>query len=419
MPHTDGKKYVPSETALPFKISFQNTTEQSLHQIRLVTAIDEQLDPYTLRLTDMKIGDINIHVPENRSSFTSDFDFTGSLGFILRVSAGIDAENHVLTWLIQAIDPNTGEVSTQNLHRLLKVDGNNKGFVGYTIQSIETAKSNEEIVTQARIYLNNTPSVDSQISTYMLDNQRPITTLQVVSQQSITANQVHYKVQWVAQDDVSGVKHVTLYVAENGSDFKIWQKQLTQAEGEHLFVGQAGIRYEFLAVATDVAGNQEVAKATNAIIPDDGSRQQLLTEIGSNESLQQSTQVHQAVQDRSYLNNSIFVEVQKGLAGQIDTNQSTDLNSILSPFTLNAFASGFNASQGDVGALAMVELPDHRILVSAGQYRNQLFIYGEDGGTQQKPLYIFDQPIMDMAVDSKGQLWVLTGQELWLLDYST
>ncbi|WP_198080418.1 CARDB domain-containing protein, partial [Acinetobacter calcoaceticus] len=419
MPHTDGKSYVPSETALPFKLNFQNTTEQSLHEIRLVTAIDEQLDPYSLRLTDMKIGDINIHVPENRSSFSSDFDFTGSLGFILRVSAGVDTESHIVTWLIQAIDPNTGEVSTQNLHRLLKLSENNKGFVGYTIQSAETAKSNEEIITQARIYLNNTPPVDSQSSTYILDNQRPVTTVQVVSEQSTVENQVHYKVKWSAQDDVSGIKHVTLYVAENGRDFKIWQKQLTQANGELLFVGQTDTQYEFLAVATDVAGNQEIAKVSNAVIPDDGSRQQLLTQIGSNEALQQTAQIPQATQDRSYLNNTIFAETQKGLVGQTDKNQNTDLNSVLSPFTLNAFASGFNASQGEVGALAMVELPDHRILVSAGQYRNQLFIYGEHGGTQQKPLYTFEQPILDMALDSKGQLWVLTGQELWLLDYST
>src|SRR5690606_12059564 len=96
MPHTDGKSYVPAETALPYKISFQNSSEAALNQIRLVSQIDEQLDPYSVRLTDIKIGDINIHVPENRSSFTSDFDFTGSLGFILRVSAGVDAENKVL-----------------------------------------------------------------------------------------------------------------------------------------------------------------------------------------------------------------------------------------------------------------------------------------------------------------------------------
>ncbi|MDN5416349.1 MAG: putative Ig domain-containing protein, partial [Acinetobacter sp.] len=411
--------YVPAETALPYKISFQNISETSLNQIRLVTHIDEQLDPYTIQLNDIKVGDINIHVPENRSSFTSDFDFSGSLGFILRVSAGVDAESRVLTWLIQAIDPATGEVSKQNIHSLLKLDGNNKGSVGYTVQSLETALSGEEIVTQARIHLNGTPPVDSQVYRYVLDNQRPVTNLSVTSQQSADTAQVHYKVNWDAQDDISGIRYVTLYVAENGGDFKIWKKQITQAQGEALFVGQSGKSYEFLAVATDIAGNQETAKVSNAVIPDDGTRQQVLAEIGSNESVKQTSQIPKAAQDRSYLDNPLFIVAQKGFAGQTDKYQETDLNSVLSPFTLTAFASGFNPSQGNVGALAMIELPDHHILVSAGQYRNQLYIYDSKGGTSQKPLFSFDQPIMDMAVDSKGQLWVLTGAELWLLDYST
>ncbi|KAF5293332.1 hypothetical protein FQR65_LT20082 [Abscondita terminalis] len=325
MPHTDGKSYVPAETALPYKISFQNTSEASLNQIRLVTQIDEQLDPYTVQLTDIKVGDINIRVPDNRSSFTSDFDFSGSLGFILRVSAGVDAESRILTWLIQAIDPATGEISKQNIHSLLKLDGNNKGFVGYTVQSLETVASGEEIVTQARIHLNGTPPVDSQLYRYVLDNKRPVTNLSVTSQQSTDTAQVHYKVNWNAQDDLSGNTATDInMLLENRCDFQnLWKKQITQAQGEALFVGQV---------------------------------------------VKQTAQIPQAMQDRNYLDNPLFIEAKKGFAGQIDKYQKTDLNSILSPFTLTAFASGFNTSQGDIGALAMIELPDFRILVE--QVRN-------------------------------------------------
>ena len=88
---------------------------------------------------------------------------------------------------------------------------------------METSASGEEIVTQARIYLNDTPPVDSQVYSYVLDNHRPVTVLNVTSQQSQNADQVHYKVNWSAQDDLSGIRFVTLYVAENGGDFKIWK----------------------------------------------------------------------------------------------------------------------------------------------------------------------------------------------------
>jgi len=51
---------------------------------------------------------INLQVPAELASFQGDFDFSASKGFILRVSAGVDAFSHVVTWLLQAIDPDTG-----------------------------------------------------------------------------------------------------------------------------------------------------------------------------------------------------------------------------------------------------------------------------------------------------------------------
>ena len=53
-------------------------------------------------------GDINVQVAAELASFQGDFDFSASKGFILRVSAGVDASSHVVTWLLQAIDPDTG-----------------------------------------------------------------------------------------------------------------------------------------------------------------------------------------------------------------------------------------------------------------------------------------------------------------------
>src|SRR3546814_16861336 len=67
-----------------------------------------------------------------------------------------------------------------------------------------------------------------------------------------------YRVDWRVEDDNggSGMRHVTLYVAEDGGDFRIWQRQLTHAEGSLIFAGEPGKSYEFLALATDVPGNR-------------------------------------------------------------------------------------------------------------------------------------------------------------------
>jgi hypothetical protein len=64
----------------------------------------------------------------------------------------------------------------------------------------------------------------------------------------------------------------------------------------------------------------------------------------------------------------------------------------------------------------MVELADQRILASAGTLRNEVFAYDKDGGHTTTPLFTLDAPVMDMAVDRFGQLWVMTGAELLQVD---
>ena len=114
--------------------------------------------------------------------------------------------------------------------------------------------------------------------------------------------------------------------------------------------------------------------------------------------------------------NALFNEAKAQLPGQLSATQKGDLGAVLAPFTLRSFGSGYNASAADIGALAMVELADHSILASAGNLRNEVFHYGQDGGRSTTPLFTLDSPVLDMAVDSLGQLWVMTGAELLQLD---
>ena len=64
----------------------------------------------------------------------------------------------------------------------------------------------------------------------------------------------------------------------------------------------------------------------------------------------------------------------------------------------------------------MVQLADGSVLASAGELRNEVFRFGKDGGRSTTPLFELDSPVLDMAVDALGQLWVMTGGELLLVD---
>src|SRR5262249_36955848 len=108
----DSSGSLPTGQALPFTVHFQNDPQAATHvnQVRIVTQLDSDLDAGSFRLGGIQVGDISIHVPAGRALFQGDFDFTQTRGFILRVSAGVDLTAHQATWLLQAIDPLTGEL---------------------------------------------------------------------------------------------------------------------------------------------------------------------------------------------------------------------------------------------------------------------------------------------------------------------
>ena len=74
--------------------------------------------------------------------FQGDFDFTPTKGFILRVSAGVDLQTGIATWLLEAINPLTGLVITDPRKGLLppnNAEGAGAGFVTYTVEPYATA----------------------------------------------------------------------------------------------------------------------------------------------------------------------------------------------------------------------------------------------------------------------------------------
>src|SRR6202007_3068782 len=100
----------------------------------IVSELDPNLDPRSFRLGDLKLGDLNVHIPNGLGSFQGDFGFTQRKGVILRVSAGFDIQSNKATWLLQAIDPSTGEVLQNPSSGLLAPNdarGAGRGFIGF------------------------------------------------------------------------------------------------------------------------------------------------------------------------------------------------------------------------------------------------------------------------------------------------
>src|SRR5262249_20961554 len=80
------------------------------------------------------------------------------------------------------------------------------------------------------------------------------------------------------------------------------------------------------------------------------------------------------------------------------------------PFTAGAFVRQIQESGAGVGPLGIAfSLDGNNVFVSGGAGRNNLYVFGKNGGDAGPPLATLDEPIYDMAFDSNGRLWAPTG----------
>lgn len=418
-PVSDSKQnFLPQNQPLPYTIQFENaaTASAKVGEIRIVTQLDSDLEPRTFQLGDLKIGDIQVNIPNGRGSFDGDFDFIRSKGFILRVSGGLDPLSNTATWLLQAIDPDTGElVQNPNLGLLSpnNASGIGQGFVAYTVQPKTDVNTRTEITSQARVIFNTAAPFDTQTLSYLLDAQAPTTTVTV---QPLSQGSSDYQVTWKAIDDNngSGIKHVTVYVAKDGGNLEIWQRQTPETSA--IYQGEAGHNYEFIALATDSAGNREQPRL-GIQPPDDGSSVNLGTlpnfdrtstpDLGKPPSPtpQPST-------------NPLFTEAEKLIPSVVPTSRQSEFESILQPFTSQAFVTGIRQSHGNIGPMAIAVKPDGSALISGGSGRNEIYLIPPEGlagnaggnlGASLAPLQVLPYPIFDLAFDPQGNLWATTG----------
>ena len=408
-------QYVPAGTPLPYTVDFSNPSDSTTaaNEVRIETTLDDNLSVRSFRLGDIKIGSVTINVPDNSANFQGDFDLRNSLGFIVRVSAGIDPNTRIASWVIQAIDPDTGEVLQDPTHGLLvpnDAQGNGAGFVSWTAQSAFAATDLSTISASARVELDNQAPYETSTVTSTLDAVAPQTALSATA-----VGSSDFLVQWQATDEPggSGVKSTTVYVKDGGGNWTIWQRQTTSTQA--LFQGQAGHTYEFLALSIDNAGNRELAPGNN--VPSDGT----VVDVGG------LPQVGRTTQDigppppptNATSTNELFVQAEANLPGLVGANPSL-FGTVVAPFSGEAFATGIGQSFSGIGPLAIAERPDGTFIVSGGPNRGDLYTFSQTGGNALTPTVELDTPIYDLKWDGTGGLWATSGGgQLLQLDPTT
>ena len=280
--------------------------------------------------------------------------------------------------------------------------GSGAGFVSYSAVPKVGLPTGTPISAEARVLFDHAPPEDTNTITQQVDGQAPVTTL---AAQPLGAGSDDYLVEWTASDDASGVKHVTVYVAEDGGDFKIWLRQSNETSA--VYRGQAGHDYEFLALATDNAGNRE-QPPFGVAAPDDGSRVNLgiAPDVGQTQAPQLLPLPDPSPTPST---NRLFVAAQQAIPSETPAFRLSEFETVLRPFTAESFATGIRQSHADIGPMAITVFEDETVLISGGSGRNQLYRVSPEGGYVGSPLAYVDHPIFDMQQDSDGRLWATTG----------
>ncbi|MGB2202392.1 MAG: CARDB domain-containing protein, partial [Pseudooceanicola atlanticus] len=387
---------VPANTRLPFEIRFGDAQGgQPVQELRITTELDPNFDPRSFRLGSLRLGDVVIEAPENRALFQTDLDLTGTLGYVLRLSAGIDVASRTATWLVQAIAPDTGEVATAG-PGLLTGD-NPTGAVTYAVTPGARIADGARLISIAKVDYDTRPSDLTNEVSQTVDTVAPATALTV---QRVTGTD-RYELAWTASDARSGVRHVSLYVATDGGDFRLLEAQ--SDANIHTFVGEAGHSYEFLALATDNAGNTERPPA-GITAPDDGFAVNLGgTEFGP----ATSPTPLAAPAPTDAVANDLFLEVLEGVTAPNAPSAPAFYTQVASPFSAAAFARGFpDLDLAGIGPTALAEAPDGSIVVIGGPQRSALYHLPARGGNVagQGDFGQTAAPIYDMAFGADGRL---------------
>ena len=394
--------YIPLGATLPYTIDFANTNNRPMAEVRLVSELDPDLDAFTFSLGDLRLGDISVNIPDNRSNFQGDFNFIQSHGIILRVSAGLEPNSNIVTWLLQAIDPETGEVVNDGIRGLLQ--SSQTATASYSILANDNLPTGTEISSSVRLINDISAPLDSNSVTNLIDGVAPSTTLNV----STIGNNNDYLLSWSSVDDESGsgLDSLTIYVAENGGDFQVWQRQVgaIPCDCPLIFNGEAGINYEFLALATDIAGNREIAQLGVNIPDSETVNLGILPDFPTNvPKFKPAPDL-----DANLTTNPLFTEAQQNIPNNLNSNRPSEFASILAPFYGEALVKDITNSHGNIGPMAIAELENGEIIFSGGSNRGSLYRVDRTG-EQTQLITTLNLPVFDLEMDNEGSLWAATG----------
>jgi hypothetical protein len=175
----------------------------------------------------------------------------------VQVNATLNPGTGVITWLLQSVDPVTGQLVTDPLAGFLPPDNAQQageGYVTYTVRSRGGLATGTRILNQANIVFDVNAPILTPVVTNTIDATPPVSALIALPATTPTTNLV---VSWSGTDAGSGIASYEIFVSVNGGSWTPWQGGTTNTSAA--FPAAYGNTYAFYSVAVDATGNVEAA----------------------------------------------------------------------------------------------------------------------------------------------------------------
>jgi hypothetical protein len=250
-------EWVAGGDAITYTIQFENETNAGApaQTVAISDPLAGNLDWSTLQLGAIGFNDVIIEIPPGVQTFSTNVN-VGTDPNPVAVSASLNPAGGVVSWLMESIDPVTGQLVTDPLAGFLppdNVQGQGEGYVIYTIEPRSGLATGTQITNQASIVFDLNAAIVTPITTNTVDVTPPAS-----SMAALPANPTSIvPVSWSGYDAGSGIAGFDIYVSTNGGPWTPWLLGTTNTSAK--FTGVPGNTYALYSVATDEVGNVEAS----------------------------------------------------------------------------------------------------------------------------------------------------------------
>ncbi|MEM7806664.1 MAG: FG-GAP-like repeat-containing protein [Planctomycetota bacterium] len=249
-------RVIAADARHSFRIDFENlpTATAPAQRVLIETVLGDAWDPRTVELTGFAFNDTVVELTERRNFYAGLLDLRpDGIPLLVSINASIDFDTRTLRWVLDSIDPNTGEAPTDPNLGLLPVnndDRDGEGFVTYTIRANGDVVTGDSVSSEATIIFDDQPPLTTNDWPNAFDAVAPIA--------GLTVDDVldgFVELSWQATDDVggTGIGRYDVFVSENGEPFRPFLTNTLDIAAR--FPAQPGQQYRFFVVATDNVGN--------------------------------------------------------------------------------------------------------------------------------------------------------------------